>query len=410
MSRRMTSSIRFGRVAGIEIGANWSLLLVVALLVWSLAAGVFPETNPGLGDGTYVAMAAVAAVLFFASILLHELGHALQAKRDGVDIDGITLWVFGGVARLRGELPSAGAELRIAVAGPVVSLVLGVAFLVAALAVPLPPEVDGVAFWVGQTNLLLLAFNLLPAFPLDGGRVLRALLWMRRRDLLSATRTAAAIGRAFGQLMIGAGLLMVIFVGAFGGVWLAFIGWFVLGAAEAEQRAAALRDALDGLVVGDAMVRDPVTVDADASVQTFMDQAFLPTRHTAFPVLDDGRPLGLVTFRDALRLPRESWPIVRVRDLAGRSECLDPDTLLAAALPQLAADPLGRALVCRDGRLVGLLSLTDVAYLMQTRRPGTVTRPRRSDLRPSPRFATAGKGDATRDQRTRVALVAPAAR
>jgi Zn-dependent protease len=230
----MTSSFRLGRIAGIEIDAHWSLLLVVALIVWSLADGVFPETNPGLDDGTYLAMAAVAAMLFFASILLHELGHAIQARRDGVAIDGITLWVFGGVARMRGEPPTAGTELRIAIAGPVVSLVLGCVFLATALALPLPDAVDGVAFWLGQTNLYLLVFNMIPAFPLDGGRVLRALLWARRRDFASATRTAGALGRAFGQAMIAGGLLLVISVGAFSGVWLAFLGWFVLAAAEAE--------------------------------------------------------------------------------------------------------------------------------------------------------------------------------
>jgi Zn-dependent protease len=182
----VTSSFRLGRLAGIEIGANWSWLLVVALIVWSLAAGVFPTSNPGLSDGAYIAMAAVAALLFFASLTLHELGHAIQSRRDGIAIDGIPLWVFGGVARFRGEMPSAGAELRVAVAGPVVSLALGVAFLAAALALPLPAAVDGVVF------LFLLAFNLLPALPLDGGRVLRAALWARRGDFTQATRTAGS--------------------------------------------------------------------------------------------------------------------------------------------------------------------------------------------------------------------------
>jgi Zn-dependent protease len=239
----MTSTFRLGKVAGIEIGAHWSWLLVVALIVWSLAAGVFPESNPGLSEGTYLAMATVAAVLFFASILLHELGHAIQAQRDGVAIDGITLWVFGGVARLRGEPPSASAELRMAVAGPAVSLLLGIVPLLAALLLPLPAAVDGVAFWLGQINLYLLVFNLLPALPLDGGRVLRALLWARRRDPASATRTAGVLGRAFAQLLIGAGLLLVIFVGDFGGLWLAFLGWFLLGAAEMELQVAAARAA-----------------------------------------------------------------------------------------------------------------------------------------------------------------------
>jgi Zn-dependent protease len=199
MNSVMTSSIRLGRIAGIEIGANWSWLLIVALIVWSLADGVFPSVNPGYSDGTYLAMAIVAALLFFVSLLLHELGHAIQAQRDGIEIDGITLWVFGGVARLRGQMPSAGAELRVALAGPAVSLALGAFFLLVALALPLPGTVDGVLFWLGQINLYLLVFNILPALPLDGGRVLHAVLWARRGDFASATRTAAASGAASGR-------------------------------------------------------------------------------------------------------------------------------------------------------------------------------------------------------------------
>jgi Zn-dependent protease len=243
----MNSSFRLGRVAGIEIGIHWSALLVVALIVWSLSQGVFPHTNPGLSDGAYLAMAAVAALGFFTSILLHELGHAIQAQRDGIVIDRITLWVFGGVALLRDPLPSAGAELRTAAAGPAVSLVLGLMFVVAALLLRLPAGVDGVLFWLGQMNLSLLVFNLIPALPLDGGRILRALLWARRRDFVSATRTAAALGRGFGQLMIASGLLLVMFVGDYGGLWLIFLGWFVLAAAESELQAAAARDVLPGL-------------------------------------------------------------------------------------------------------------------------------------------------------------------
>jgi Zn-dependent protease len=234
MGGGVTSSVRLGRIAGIEIGAHWSWLLVVALLVWSLADGVFPQTHPDLSPGTHLVMAVAAAILFFVSITLHELGHALQGRRDGIAIDGITLWVFGGVARLRGRIPSPGAELRVALAGPAVSLVLGVVLVAAALLAPLPDAVDGVTFWLGQINLTLLVFNLLPALPLDGGRVLRAVLWMRRRDYLSATRTAALFGRGIGQILIAGGVALAILVGDHGGLWLAFIGWFVVGAAEAE--------------------------------------------------------------------------------------------------------------------------------------------------------------------------------
>ena len=363
----MTSTFRLGRIAGIEIGAHWSLLVVVALVVWSLADGVFPDTNPGLDDGTYIAMAIVASVLFFASILMHELGHALQARRDGIAIGGITLWIFGGVASLREEPPSAGAEFRMAIAGPAVSLAIGGTCLVAALALPLPDAVDGVLFWLGQINLYLLVFNLIPALPLDGGRVLRAALWARRRDLASATRTAGLLGRAFGQAMIAAGVLLLIFVGAFSGAWLVFLGWFLLAAAESEMERAAARVSLGGLTARDAMVRDPVAVDADATVQEFMDAVFRPTRHTAFPVLDGDRVAGIVSFRQALELPSSAWPTVPVREIMVPADeaCIDADMPLSDALPRLTMAPLQRLLICRHGQLVGLLSLTDVARLVE---------------------------------------------
>lgn len=364
----MQSSFRIARIAGVEIGANWSWLIVVALIVWVLAAGVFPEFNPGLSDQTYVAMAAVAATLFFTSLLLHELGHAIQAQREGVEIEGITLWIFGGVARFKGRFPSAGAEFRIAIAGPVVSLVLGAVFLAAALAIPLPAAVDGVVFWLGYINLILLAFNLLPALPLDGGRVLRAALWARKGDLGAATRTAARLGRLFGQVLIGWGLLVAIFAGAIGGLWLAFIGWFLLMAAEAEARSAEASTALKGLRVADVMVVDPVTTGPDTTLQAFVDEVFLTHRHTAYPVTEGGRALGLVSFRQAAAVSRDEWVTRTVRD------CMSPidealvvqrDTPLDEALPELSQTDLRRALVCEDGRLLGLVSITDASRVLE---------------------------------------------
>src|ERR671918_1140621 len=166
--RSMDGNFTIGRFGGVEVRLHWSLLAVFALIVWSLAEGVFPDQNPGLSDGTYLAMAIVAASFFFASVLLHELGHAFQARREGMEIDGITLWLFGGVARFKGMFPSAGAELRIAIAGPAVSLALGFLFVAFAAIMSLPEAVDGVAAWLGFINLILLVFNLLPALPLDG--------------------------------------------------------------------------------------------------------------------------------------------------------------------------------------------------------------------------------------------------
>ena len=365
----VSTTFRIGRMAGVEVGIHWSWLLVVALIVWSLSAGVFPATNPGLDDGAYLAMAIVASIGFFASILLHELGHSVQARREGIPVDGITLWVFGGVARMTGQPPSAGAELRVALAGPAVSLLLGCVFLLAAVALPLPATLDGTAFWLGQMNLYLLVFNLLPAFPLDGGRVARAVLWARRGDFASATWTAAGLGRAFGQLFIVGGLVLAILAGAFSGLWLAFIGWFLLAAAEPERALVVAEDSLRDLRVWQLMVPDPVTVPADASVAELIDDVFLPTRHTAFPVVKRDRPVGIVSFRDALAVPRSDWATTPVRGImVGADEaCVDPAAPVADVLPRLATGRHRRLLVCRDGRLYGLLSLNDAMRVLEAR-------------------------------------------
>ena len=199
----MSPTLQLGRIAGIRIGVNWSWLIVFALIVWSLAVAVFPSQNPGFSDGEYIALAVVAALLFFVSLLLHELGHALQARREGVEIEGINLWLFGGVAQFKTGFQTAGAEFRIAIAGPLVSLVIGLLCVLVAALAGLPNAIDGVVAWLGFTNLILLAFNLLPALPLDGGRVLRSALWHFRGDLQWATHVASGVGRGFGSCSSG---------------------------------------------------------------------------------------------------------------------------------------------------------------------------------------------------------------
>jgi len=263
--------VTLGRVAGVEIGLNWSWLVIFGLITWSLGATVFPDANPGLSDAAYIAMALVAALLFFGSLVLHELGHAVVAKREGMEIEGITLWLFGGVAKFKGMFPSAGAEFRIAIAGPLVSLAIGVGLLAVATAAPLPSELDGVLTWLGTINLFLLAFNMLPALPLDGGRVLRALTWRRTGDFLQATRIAGGLGRGFGQAMIAGGVALALFAGAPGGLWLALIGRFLITAAGAETSFATTRDLLQGWLVGDAMARDPVVAPAGATLREFVE-------------------------------------------------------------------------------------------------------------------------------------------
>jgi Zn-dependent protease len=345
--RVVNGNIRLGRVGGVEVRINWSWLVIFALIVWSLADGVFPSQNPGLSDGVHLAMAISAALLFFASLLLHELGHAWQARREGMEIDGITLWLFGGVSQIKTRFTSAGAEFRIAVAGPLASLVLGVGFVLLALA-GLPSAVDGVAAWLGYINLALLVFNLIPALPLDGGRVLRAALWQLRGDLGWATRIATDIGRGFGYLFIGLGVAMFIFQGSFSGAWLAFIGWFLLQAASAEARYIATAAALDGLRVRDLMVSDPVTVDGDLTVGRFMDDVAWSRRFTTYPVVDAGRPIGLLAFSSVAAVPRSEWDTLRVRDAMipiGNVPLLTEDTTAVDALTALSPPTSNRGIV-----------------------------------------------------------------
>nr|MDQ3823478.1 site-2 protease family protein [Actinomycetota bacterium] len=361
----MNGNLTLGRLGGVDVRINWSWLVVFALIVWSLAASVFPSQNPELSDRVHLAMGVVAALVFFASVLLHELGHAWQARREGMEINGITLWLFGGVAEFKGAFPSPGAEFRIAIAGPLVTLVLGVAFLLSALA-PLPSAVDGVAAWLGYINVSLLVFNLIPALPLDGGRVLRSALWRARHDLAWATRVAAEIGRGFGYLFIALGVVMFVVQGSFSGAWLAFIGWFLLQAATAEARYVATDQALAGLRVRDLMARNPVAVDPDLTVGRFMDEIAASGRFTTYPVVDrSGRPVGLLSFRAVAAIPRSEWDARRVRESMIPLEqvpLLDESARAVDALAELSSRPgANRGLVVDDGHLEGLLSITDLA-------------------------------------------------
>ena len=263
----MESTFILFKVRGIAIGVNWSWLLVFALIVWSLAQALFPATYPGLGGTTYLFMALVAAVAFFGSVLLHELGHALRAQREGMPIKGITLWLFGGVAHLAGSPPGPGAEFRVAIFGPLISAVLAAGFVGAASLgdqLGWPGPVQGVVDYLGRINLLVLAFNLIPALPLDGGRVLRSWLWRRQDSFTAATSSASRAGQAFGWMLVAIGVAGLFGGGtAFGGLWLAFIGWFLIQAARAERDQALVRRALAGLRAGDLMRPGPGGDTAD---------------------------------------------------------------------------------------------------------------------------------------------------
>jgi Zn-dependent protease len=357
----MKSTYSLGSLWGIRLGVNWSVLLLLGLIMWLLATEVFPATNPGLSDDVHFLMAVVASFAFFGSILLHELGHAVQARRDGMRIEGITLWLFGGVAAFSGGFPSANAELRIAAAGPAVSAVLAGAFLGLWFVPGVPESAAGVLGWLGVINVALLVFNLIPALPLDGGRILRALIWRLRGDYRAATRVSAKVAQALAVLLIGAGLAITVFAGGIGGIWLAFIAWFLLQAARSELLMAERAAALPG--VAQLMRPAPEPLDPHATLASLVEREGWPPAAEAYPVVEEGRPIGLLLARDIdagagapplddrvceHMLPRTAMPT------------LTPGDDLVTAVAALHASPEGCALVMDDGDLVGILSQADI--------------------------------------------------
>jgi Zn-dependent protease/predicted transcriptional regulator len=367
----MDGNFSIGSYGGVEVRLNWSLIAVFVLIVWSLASGVLPSQNPGLSDTTYLVTGIVGALLFLASILLHELGHSWVARHEGIEVDSITLWLFGGVSEFKDRFKTPGAEFRVALAGPLVSIGLGILFVLIALA-GFPSAVDGAAAWLGYINLILAAFNLLPASPLDGGRVLHSILWRAKGDYHWATRIASEIGQGFGYLFIALGLAMFIFQGSFSGAWLAFIGWFLLQGAKAEARYAATEQALGGLRVRDLMVQHPTTVDADSTIGQVMDDVAWAHRFTTYPVLEGGRPIGLLPFASVAAVPRSEWNTRRVRDTMIPLDQVPQLTESALAVDALAelSSRKGRGLVVENGQLAGLLSISDIAKALEVgRRP-----------------------------------------
>jgi PDZ domain-containing secreted protein/Zn-dependent protease/CBS domain-containing protein len=380
----MESSFTFLKLRGIPVGAHWSWVLVFGLVVWSLGTSLFPSTYPGLGTTTYLVMGGVAGVLFFLSILLHELGHAFRALEEGMKIEGITLWLFGGVARFRGMFPSAGAEFRVAIAGPVVSLGLVAVFAVVGLPEPSSEwarATTGIADYLARINAILVGFNLVPALPLDGGRVLRAWLWARQKSYSSATLSAARAGKAFGGLLAVVGLLNAFAGGGGGsGLWLLFLGWFLVQAAQAESSSAYAREAFEGRRVVDLMSRNPATVSAGMPVGELFDVIVKDRGHSSYPVVDGDEVVGLVSLRQASSVAPGDRATRTVREvMLARDEVplLTPETALSDAAEALGSEPR-RALVMDDGRLVGLMSISDVARAIEAERSRSSRGPKRA--------------------------------
>jgi Zn-dependent protease len=361
------ASVRLGRIAGIEVGLHWSLAIVYALIVWTLADQVLPAVVPDQPQTAYWIVSAVSALLFYASLLAHEMGHALVARRLGVKVDGITLWIFGGVARLGGDVATPGMEAKISIAGPLVSLGLAILFGAATFALDAtggPPLIEGGCVWLAFSNATLLVFNLVPAFPLDGGRLLRAWLWRRRGDRYRATAGAAWLGRMCAFLMIGLGLLELFVLGALSGVWLVFLGWFLMSAARSEASQVLMQGTLKGLLVSDVMSRDPTVAPGWITVDEFM-RSYIPGGHaSSYPLKTfDGALDGLVTVTRLSQVPQEERHIRRVRDFGIGMDKIakaSPGEQVTAVLDRFSTSDEDQMLVIDGGQLVGTLSPADI--------------------------------------------------
>ena len=362
----MRASITLGRIAGIEIGLNWSLAIAFFLFAASLAGDVFPSDVPGYSGTSYFIASILAVALFYASLLAHELGHALVARRLGTRVDGITLWLFGGVARLSGDAVSDSAELRITLVGPAVTVAVAIVFAVISAAMStfnLFPLTADMFAWLARINFILAIFNLIPAFPLDGGRVLRAILWRVTHDQVRATSIAAWLGRAFGVVMILGGLYLIAFDNSFiNGVWFGVLGWFLFVAAGSQELQTRLHRSLAGVRVRDVMTPDPITAPDWITVEDFIGRFATAYRATAYPVRDfNGQLTGLITLHDAGRVPPHDRATTQLRAIAhplARVPVARPDDPLEDVLQKI--DELGYALVMDGDRLVGIVSPADI--------------------------------------------------
>jgi Zn-dependent protease/CBS domain-containing protein len=360
------------RIAGMEIRLDYSWFLIFLLILVSLSAGYFPGRHPGQPTAAYWIAGLAATLLFFLSILAHELSHAFVARWSGIRVPAITLFLFGGVSHMEGEARRPSIELRVAIVGPLTSFALAALFWAAGRALPadLPPLVGSVVTYLAWINAAVGVFNLLPGFPLDGGRVLRALAWWKTGSLRRATRIAADVGKglAIGLMILGA---LQIFSGVLlGGLWLVFIGMFLRTLAESSYQNLVLVQMLEELRVSDVAIRDVSTVPPELTIQELIDDYLLRYGYRGYPVVEGGRPLGLISVTDLRDLPPDERRATKVRE---RMRPLDdsfrvtPDLPLIEALHRLRRAPDGRLLVMRGDELLGMLTKGGLARFIEIR-------------------------------------------
>jgi len=359
---QFVSGFPLGRVFGVRLRLNWSVLVIVALIATSLGVSGLPNTYPGRSNAIYAVAGVGAAIGFVLSIFAHEVAHAVVARRNGIQVEDITLWLFGGVSRLGSNATTPGADFRIAGAGPLVSLILGILF--AGVAGIIRARGDNIAVgvlgWLGVINILLAVFNVLPGAPLDGGRLLRALLWRMWGDFYRASRAAARSGRVLGYLLVGLGFVEALVGFGFSGIWLLVVGWLLVSSATAEEVQATTEQRLRRVAVSEVMTADPPVVPAWTTVDSFVDSFLLTHHQRAFPITDiNGQLVGLLTLGKVRQVPRSQWATTRLSDIAcplPEVVMTRPDEQVTELLPRLGGCGEGHALVMDGGRLVGLVT------------------------------------------------------
>jgi Zn-dependent protease len=370
--RPASGGIVLGRIFGFQIDVDYSWFVIFFLILGTFTGVVFPAYAPGLGRSVYLAMGAAGAFLFFLSLLLHELAHAFVARWKGIHVEGITLFIFGGMARTRSEAVRPIDELEIAGVGPLASLLLAVVFYGLAVLADIGVWHAGyfaVAEHLGFLNLALAAFNLLPGFPLDGGRLLRAAVWSVTKDLRKATRVATTAGRALGWLIIAGGVyLLVISDQLVSGLWFIFIGWFLAQAADASYTQLLLRQVLAGRVARDAMTHFPETVAPDVTIESLVDNYFMKRPYNSFPVTDDGIVIGMVTLLQVKRVPQAEWPELKVADVM--TPLLDtlivsPQSPMTEVLERMSENETRRVIVAQEWELRGIITGGDIANWLE---------------------------------------------
>lgn len=368
----MLSSIKIGKIAGIEIGVHWSWLIIFGLITMTMANGILEEYFPEWSNARRWAVGVIVAGIFFASILLHELSHSLVAKARGIPVKGITLFVFGGVSNLEREAQSAGEEFQIAIVGPLTSLVIGAFFAILwAVLRGTAPEEAAVAGYLAFINGVIAAFNMLPGFPLDGGRVFRSIVWARNRNLLRATRTASRTGEFVAYALMAAGAIQFVVVNPIGGVWMFLIGLFLRNASVASYEQMVLQTALQGVSAAEVARTDYVPVPPDMTVAQVVGDLMLAGHGRCYPVVAGEELLGLITLTDAQRMEREQWPttsVYRAMTPFERLHTVSPREDAIKVLQMMGEADVNQLPVVEGRRLLGIVSRGDILRLIQVRR------------------------------------------